>query len=420
MDFACSPRVEELHARLENFLLEHVVPRDADWHRQVEAGGYPPDFTEALKARARTEGLWNLFLPGLRDDEPGTRCSNLEYAPLAELMGRIPWSSELFNCSSPDTGNMELLHLAASESQRDRWLFPLLRGEIRSAFCMSEPEVASSDATNIRTSIRREGDEYLIDGRKWFISGALHPACRLLVVMGITNPEAEPHRRQSLVLVPRDAPGVRMVRNIPVLQHRSPEGHCEIAFEGVRVPVHQRLGAEGTGFALAQARLGPGRVHHCMRSIGQCEVALELMIERALARSAFGRLLADHGSVRERIALSRNEIDQARLLVLHAAWLMDQHGNEAARSAVAQIKVVVARLHTTVLDRAIQLFGAMGLAPDTPLAALFTWGRALRFADGPDEVHLRSVARDAIRRQRARGPGRILPHWSRISAGLDT
>jgi acyl-CoA dehydrogenase len=419
MDFACSPKVEELRARLERFLVDQVVPRDADWHRQVEAGRFPPDFAEALKARARSEGLWNLFLPGLGEGEPGTRCSNLEYAPLAELMGRIPWSSELFNCSAPDTGNMELLHLFASEAQRERWLVPLLAGEIRSAFCMSEPEVASSDATNLRTAIRREGDTYAIDGRKWFITGALHPRCRLLVVMGVTNPEAEPHRRQSLVLVPRDATGVRVLRNIPVLQHRAPEGHCEIAFENVRVPLDHRLGAEGDGFALAQARLGPGRVHHCMRSIGQCEVALELMIERALERRAFGKPLADHDSVRERIALSRNEIDQARLLVLHAAWLMDQGGNQAARGAVAQIKVVVARLHTTVLDRAIQLFGAMGLSPDTPLAELFTWGRALRFADGPDEVHLRSIARDAIRRHRAHGPGRVLPHWSRISATLE-
>ena len=402
MDFAYSPRVVALQRRLADFIDDHVLPRNPAWHRSVAAGVFPPEFMPDLKALAKSEGLWNLFLPALRPDEPGTGLSNLEYAPLAELMGRVPWAPEVFNCNAPDTGNMELLHLFATPAQYARWLRPLLEGEIRSAFAMTEPDVASSDATNIRTAIRREGDEYVINGRKWFITNAAHPACRLLIVLGVSDDDeqAPRHARHSMVLVPIDAPGLTVVRNIPVMNHVAPEGHCELVFRDVRVPAANLLGAEGQGFAMAQARLGPGRIHHCMRTIGQCEVALELMCDRALERRAFGRYLADYANVQEWIAESRIEIDQARLLVLRAAWVLDQQGNKGGRIDVAAIKVIAGRLQTRVLDRAIQLFGAMGLTPDTPLADLWTWGRALRFADGPDEVHLRTVARHELGKAR--------------------
>ncbi|HLT28361.1 MAG TPA: acyl-CoA dehydrogenase family protein, partial [Zeimonas sp.] len=275
MDFAYTPKVEELRRRVRDFLDDHIVPRIVQWRDEVQSGRYPVSFMEDLKALAKSEGLWNLFLPALADDEPGMRLTNLEYAPLAEIMGRVPWASEVFNCNAPDTGNMELLHMFATPEQRAQWLVPLLNGEIRSAFAMTEPDVASSDATNITTSIRREGDEYVIDGRKWFITNAAHPNCRILIVMGKTDPDAERHRQQTMVLVPMDTPGVEIVRNITTVNHHAPEGHCEILFRGVRVPVSNRLGEEGSGFALAQARLGPGRIHHCMRSIGAAEVALE-------------------------------------------------------------------------------------------------------------------------------------------------
>ncbi len=399
MDFAYSPQVEELRARLTAFMDSRVVPRIAAWQHEVEAGAWPPSMIGPLKAAARAEGLWNLFLPGLRADEPGTRLSNLEYAPLAEIMGRVFWASEIFNCSAPDTGNMELLHLFATPEQRGRWLVPLLNGEIRSCFAMTEPDVASSDATNIRSPIRRDGGEYVINGRKWFITGAADPRCRICIFLGVTNPDAEPHARHSMVLVPMDAPGVEVVRNLPIMHHVAPEGHCEMRFDDVRVPVRNLLGEEGRGFALAQARLGPGRIHHCMRSIGQCELALELMCARAREREAFGHKLHQHGTVAEWIALSRLEIEQARLLVLRAAWLIDRHGTRAARTDVSLIKVVVPRLQTTILSRAMQVFGAMGLTPDTPLAFLWSWGRALRFIDGPDEVHLRTIARHEMKRQ---------------------
>ena len=399
MDFAYSPKVEALRELLRTFMDRHVVPRLGDWQREVEAGVWPPSMIEPLKEQARAEGLWNLFLPGLREDEPGSRLTNLEYAPLAEIMGRVYWASEIFNCSAPDTGNMELLHMFATPEQRERWLQPLLEGEIRSCFAMTEPDVASSDATNIATRIERQGEHYVIDGRKWFITNAADPRCEICILMGVTDPGAEPHRRHSMVLVPMATPGVKVVRNLPIMHHVAPEGHCEMRFADVRVPVANLLGEEGRGFALAQARLGPGRIHHCMRSIGQCELALELMCARAREREAFGKKLHEHGTVAEWIALSRMEIDQARLLVLRAAWLIDRHGNKAARTEVSTIKVVVPRLQTTVLSRAMQVYGATGLTPDTPLAFLWTWGRALRFIDGPDEVHLRTVARHEMRAQ---------------------
>ena len=397
MDFAYSPKVEALRTQVRAFMDTHIVPRIRQWHDEVSAGQYPVSFMEALKERARAEGLWNLFLPHLRDDEPGTRLTNLEYAPLAEIMGRVAWASEVFNCNAPDTGNMELLHMFATPEQRKQWLEPLLDGKIRSAFAMTEPAVASSDATNITTSIRLDGDDYVIDGRKWFITNAAHPNCQLLIVMGKTDPDAPTHRQQSMILVPRDTPGVRIVRNITVVNHTAPEGHCEIELTGVRVPRSNLLGEAGGGFALAQARLGPGRIHHCMRSIGAAELALELMIERAQARVAFGKPLYEHGSVSEWIAKSRIEIDQARLLVLKAAWMIDKVGAKEARKEIAMIKALAPSVHTAVCERAIQTFGAMGLSPDTPLADSWTWGRALKFADGPDEVHLQSIARMEIK-----------------------
>lgn len=406
MDFALSPLARALLARLTAFMDRYLLPYNAAWHAAVAAGSYPPPFLDDLKALAREEGLWNLFLPTLHDDEPGTRLTNLDYAPLAEAMGRLPWAAEVFNCQAPDTGNIELLHRFATPAQRARWLLPLLHGQMRSAFAMSEPDVASSDPTNLQTTVRRDGDDLVLSGRKWFITGAAHPHCRLLIVL-CRNADADgasSHARHSMVLVPADAPGVSIVRNISVLHHHAPEGHCEILLQGVRVPADHLLGDWGAGFVMAQARLGPGRVHHCMRSIGQCELALSLATGRALERTAFGKPLAEQANVQEWLAESRIEIDQARLLVLHAAWLLDQ-GDAAdvrqVRAQVAAIKLVAARLQQRVVDRAMQIFGAMGLSPDTPLAAFWTWGRALRLMDGPDEVHLRTVARHELARARA-------------------
>ncbi|MDP1999594.1 MAG: acyl-CoA dehydrogenase family protein, partial [Rhodoferax sp.] len=325
--------------------------------------------------------------------------------PLAEIMGRLPWASEVFNCSAPDTGNMELLHLFASPEQNRQWLQPLLNGEIRSAFAMSEPDVASSDPTNLQTRVRLDGAQWVLNGRKWFITGAAHPDCKLLIVMCRSGDEdSEKHARHSMLLVPMDTPGVTLVRNISIMQHHSPEGHCEILFKDVRVPLGALLGEEGAGFAMAQARLGPGRIHHCMRTIGQCELALSLMCDRTLERHTFGKYLADFANVQEWIAESRLEIDQARLLVLRAAWRLDQPEGSPeraqARVDVSAIKVVAARLQTRVVNRAMQVFGAMGLSPDTPLAYFWTWGRAMHLLDGPDEVHLRSVARHELAQAR--------------------
>jgi len=401
MDFAYSGKVREMQECTRNFMQRHVLPVNGDYLRIAESGQYPLALIDDLKAKAKIEGLWNLFLPGLRPDEPGTRLCNVEYAPLAEIIGRLPWASEVFNCSAPDTGNMELLHMFATPEQAERWLIPLLHGDMRSCFAMTEPDVASADATNIRTSIRRVGDEYVINGRKWFTTGALHPNCKLCIVLGATEESADRHNRHSMVLVPMDTHGLHIVRNVAIMHHHAPEGHCEVVFKDARVPVANLLGQEGKGFALAQARLGPGRVHHCMRTIGQCELALELMCERALARKAFGKHLSDFANVQDWIGHSRVEIDQARLLTLRAAWWMDRQGNQAARVDVSAIKLVAANLQTRVLDRAIQVFGAMGLTPDTPLAYLWTWGRALHFVDGPDEVHLRVIARDELRRAKA-------------------
>src|SRR5215470_4446172 len=410
MDFAYPEHVQRLQRRMHDFMNDHVLPANGEWERIAEEREFPLAIVDDLKAKAKAQGLWNLFLPGLKPDEPGTRLANMEYAPLAEIMGRVPWSAEVFNCNAPDTGNMELLHLFATPAQRRAWLDSLLRGEIRSCFAMTEPDVASSDATNIATTIRRDGDHYVINGRKWFATGALHPNCRLCIVMGVTG-DGGAHDRHSMVLVPTDTPGFRVVRNVPIMHHYAPEGHCEVLLRDVRVAVSNRLGDEGKGFALAQARLGPGRVHHCMRTIGQCELAVELMCERALERKAFGKHLSEFANVQDWIAESRVEIDQARLLVLRAAWLMDKQGNAAARIDVSAIKLVAARLQTRVLDRAVQVFGAMGLTPDTPLAFLWTWGRAMRFVDGPDEVHLRVIARNELGLARKR-MGSTAPYYT--------
>ncbi|HEX7440471.1 MAG TPA: acyl-CoA dehydrogenase family protein [Caldimonas sp.] len=413
MDFELSSRSQALLAPLQRFMDDLVLPSLADWHRYADAGVYPLDLVEPLKAKARALGLWNLFLPSLRDDQPGTRLSHLEYAPLAEAMGRVPWAAELFNCSAPDSGNIELLQMFATPAQRERWLDPLLRGEIRSCFAMSEPDVASSDPTQLQTRIVRDADAYVVNGRKWFITGAMHPLCKVALVVGCSDGDAaaagDSHRGHSILMVPMDVPGFTIERNIPVMDHQALEGHCEIVMRNVRVPLDHRLGEEGKGFAMAQARLGPGRVHHAMRSIGQCELALELMCERALERRAFGKRVGDFANVQDWVALSRLEIDQARLLVLRAAWKLDREGNLAARTEASAIKLVTARLQTRVLDRAMQVFGAMGLTPDTPLARLWSWGRALRFLDGPDEVHLRTVARDELRRATLRR-GATAPH----------
>ena len=407
MDFSPSPRAQEWLARLSVFIDRYLLPYNAAWHQATSQGEYPPAFVEDLKTLAREEGLWNLFLPTLRSDEPGTALSHLDYAPLAEAMGRLPWAAEVFNCNAPDSGNIELLHRFADEAQRRRWLAPLMAGDIRSAFAMSEPDVASSDPTNLQTTVRREGGQLVVNGRKWFITGAAHPRCRLLIVM-CRNEGADGtdrHHGHSMVLVPMDAPGVEVVRNIPVVHHVSPEGHCEIVLRQVQVPEDHLLGAWGDAFAMAQARLGPGRVHHCMRTIGQCELALEMAAERTLERKTFGKYLADQSNVQEWLAQSRLDIDQARLLVLRTAWLLDHADQESAaalRAQVAAIKVVAARLQTQVVDRAMQVFGAMGLSPDTPLAYFWTWGRALHLMDGPDEVHMRTLARHELDKARER------------------
>ncbi|NJQ01368.1 acyl-CoA dehydrogenase family protein [Streptomyces zingiberis] len=402
MDFAFDARTEELRARLLEFMDEHVYPAERtaaeQRARQGDRWAVPP-VVEELKAEARRRGLWNLFLPGERY---GAGLSNLRYAPLAEITGRSPQlAPTALNCAAPDTGNMELLAEFGSEEQRRRWLEPLLAGEIRSAFAMTEPEVASSDATNVATRIERDGDSYVITGRKWYISGALHPDCRILVVMGQTDPGgADVRRRQSMVLVPRDTPGVEIRRAMRVYGYEDEYhgGHAEVVFDRVRVPVSHLVGEEGGGFAIAQARLGPGRIHHCMRLIGMAERAIELMCRRAVSRTAFGRPLADQGVVRAWIADARVSVEQLRLLVLKTAWLMDTAGNRGAHTEIQAIKIATPRTVVDILDRAVQLHGAAGVSQDTPLAELWAAARTLRLADGPDEVHQRSLARREIRR----------------------
>lgn len=392
MDFAMSAKAADYHKRLTEFMVEKVFPAEKSYDEYRAAAG-PGDFTvppvvEELKKVAKAQGLWNLFLP------PESGLTNLEYAPLAELTG---WSTEIapeaLNCAAPDTGNMETLHLFATEEQRKQWLEPLLAGEIRSAFSMTEPAVASSDARNIQTAITRDGDDYIINGRKWWTSGANDPRCKILIVMGRTNPDAASHQQQSMILVPIDTPGVTLVRSTSVFGWQDQHGHAEVIYDNVRVPASNLLAEEGMGFAIAQARLGPGRIHHCMRAIGVAERALALMVDRARTRIAFGKPLAEQGMVQHAVALSRNEIDQARLLCEKAAWTIDQHGNKEARNLVAQIKAVAPQMSCNVIDRAIQVHGGAGVSDDFPLARMYGWQRAMRIFDGPDEVHLRSIAR---------------------------
>jgi acyl-CoA dehydrogenase len=389
-----TPRAAQLAERVTAFMAAHIYPNEATFEREIADGDrwQPTRIVETLKARARADGLWNLFLP---QSEYGAGLTNLEYAPLCEIMGRSPaFAPEVFNCSAPDTGNMEVLVRYGTPEQKARWLEPLLAGEMRSCFAMTEPAVASSDATNIACRIDRDGDEYVITGRKWFISGAGDPRCRVAIVMGRSDPSAPRHLQQSMILVPLDAPGVTIVRMLPVFGYDdAPHGHAEIVFDGARVPATNLLLGEGRGFEIAQGRLGPGRIHHCMRLVGLAERALEAMCQRVLNRVAFGRPLAQQGTIRADIAESRLEIDQARLLTLHAAHLMDTVGNKAARAEIAMIKIVAPRTAQRVIDRAIQAFGAAGVTDDVFLARAWVHARTIRLADGPDEVHRAAVAK---------------------------
>ena len=400
MDFAMSAKAQDYHNRLTAFMTERVIPAEASYDAYREAAGRGdftvPPVVEELKVLAREHGLWNLFLPAV------SGLTNVEYAPLAELSG---WSMEIgpeaLNCAAPDTGNMETLHLFATPEQSKQWLDPLLAGEIRSAFSMTEPAVASSDARNIQTQIVRDGDDYVINGRKWWTSGANDPRCKVLIVMGRTNPDAASHQQQSMILVPIETPGVTVLRSTSVFGWQDQHGHAEIIYDNVRVPATNLLGEEGSGFAIAQARLGPGRIHHCMRAIGVAERALALMVDRVNTRIAFGKPLAEQGVVQQQIALSRNEIDQARLLCHKAAWTIDQQGNKEARNLVAQIKAVAPQMACNVIDRAIQVHGGAGVSDDTVLARMYGWHRAMRIFDGPDEVHIRAIARAEIGREKS-------------------
>lgn len=397
MDFELSPTAARLRAELLDFMNSSIVPAQAQFAEQQAAGESPHDppvILEELKAEARNRGLWNLFLPHATEWTEGL--SNLDYAPLAEITGRVSFTPEVLNCSAPDTGNMELLTMFGTAGQKRQWLQPLLHGEIRSAFAMTEPAIASSDASNIECSIRRDGDEYIVNGRKWWISGSADPRCRLLIVMGRTDPDAPRHRQQSMLLVPIDTPGVTVVRNLPVFGYTDREGHCEITFDNVRVPCTNILGEEGGGFAIAQARLGPGRIHHCMRTIGVAERALELMCDRSLGRVAFGSPIADKGQVQEWVADARVGIDQARLYTLYAAWKMDKYNNKVAAKEIAGIKFAVPRMALSVIDRAIQVHGGGGLCDDFDLARMYAHTRLLQLADGPDEVHQRTVAKHEL------------------------
>ena len=398
MNFDYSPKVEQLRERLLAFFDQHIYPNEHRYHAEIEANRragnawIPTKVIEELKPKARAAGLWNLFLP--RSSRAPEGLSNLEYAPLCEIMGRVYWAPEVFNCSAPDTGNMETLERYASEALKDRWLEPLLRGEIRSAFLMTEPDVASSDATNIQCRIERDGDEYVINGTKWWSSGAGDPRCALYIVMGKTNPDAGRHEQQSMVLVPANTPGITVKRHLSVFGYDdAPHGHMEIELKNVRVPVENILLGEGRGFEIAQGRLGPGRIHHCMRSIGAAERALELMCKRAISRVAFGKTIAQQTVTQERIAEARCSIEQARLLTLKAAYMMDTVGNKVAKAEIAMIKIVAPTMALKVIDWAMQVHGGMGVSDDTPLAYMWAGQRTLRFADGPDEVHRNSLAK---------------------------
>ncbi len=401
VEFELSDRTKGIRELLLRFMDEHVYPSELVYREQLAAAGDPhshPPIMEELKSRAREIGLWNLFLPHDAAERSTPGLTNLEYAPLAEIMGRSHIAAEACNCAAPDTGNMEVLALFGTPEQKERWLQPLLEGEIRSAFAMTEPAVASSDATNIELRIERDGDDYVLTGRKWWISGAMRERCRIMIVMGKTNPEGHPYRQQSMVLVPRDSEGVAIVRNLPVFGYVDQEGHAEIVFDQVRVPASNLVGNEGDGFLISQARLGPGRIHHCMRCIGASERALELMCARAVTRETFGRRLAERANIQDWIAESRIEIEMARLLTLKAAWLMDTVGNKLARTEIAAIKIAAPNVALRVVDRAIQVYGGAGVSDDFPLATMYAHLRTLRLADGPDEIHKRTIARHELRR----------------------
>ena len=394
MDFRFSDKSRALQESMEAFFRAEVLPRNREWHAHVRKHGSAPPFLDALKAEARRRGLWNLALPDLQPDQPGTRLTNLEFAPLAAIMGRLPWAPIVFNCNAPNVPNMEILQKFATAEQKQQWLAPLLDGKIWTAFGMTEPDVASSDARNIRTRVRKEGADYVIDGRKWFISGAGHPDCKIVIVVGVTDEQGSSASKHSLVIVPNDTPGLEIVRTIPVFGRGEDFGGAtELVLRNVRVPQSNRLGEEGAGFAMMQARLGVARIHHCMRSLGSCDVLIQLMRERAATRRAFGRPIGDYANIQDYVALSRIELEQAKLLVLKAAWLLDEGGPDAARREISMIKVAVARTYSAIADRAIQIFGAMGVTDDTPVAAAYTAARAMRIYDGPDEVHLRTLFR---------------------------
>jgi acyl-CoA dehydrogenase len=413
VNFEPSDRAKDVQERLLAFMDEHVYPAEPVYLEQLRASGevhFHPPVMEELKAEARRRGLWNLFLPDAGahaaggGGSEGAGLTNLEYAPLAEIMGRTKIAAEACNCNAPDTGNMEVLHQFGSDAQKAAWLEPLLEGEIRSAFAMTEPEVASSDATQIAMRIERDGDEYVLNGRKWWTTNVLHPNCRILIVMGKTDPSAATYQQQSMILVPLDTPGVEVVRSLSVFGYHDPEGHGEVAFTDVRVPAENIIAGEGMGFLIAQARLGPGRIHHCMRAIGAAERALELMCARADARETFGKPVSTRSNIRDWIAESRIEIEMARLLVLKTAWLMDTVGNQHARTEIAGIKFAVPEIALRVVDRAIQVHGGAGVSQDFPLAMMYAALRTLRLADGPDEVHKLSVARRELRAQRGDAP----------------
>lgn len=397
MNFNFSEKTVELQAKLQSFMDTHIYPNEKALHDEINSGDrwQPSQIIENLKDKAKSVGLWNLFLPEV------SGLSNVEYAPLAEIMGKVTWASEVFNCSAPDTGNMEVLERYGTSEQKETWLKPLLNGEIRSCFAMTEPEVASSDATNIRASIKRNGDSYILNGRKWWSTGAGDSRCKLAIFMGKTDETAEIHKQQSMILVPMDAEGVKVERNLEVFGFDdAPNGHCEVSFTNVRVPSENLLLGEGRGFEIAQGRLGPGRVHHCMRLIGIAERALELMIQRVNSRVAFGKTISSQGVIRQWIGESRMEIEQARLLVLKTAWMMDEVGNKVARSEIAMIKAVVPKMALKIIDRAIQAHGGGGVSQDFPLTQFYISARSLRLADGPDEVHIESVAKNELRKYR--------------------